>query len=734
MSSDRPSGPSNTPSGGGWLPSMSLPIKWVVAILMVVLAGSLMLSGGDGDGHSNLLIVTLVNVNLIVVVALVLLLSRNLVKWLFEGPRLKSLRTRLVVALFGFSLVPTVLLFVVASGLLKDSVNGWFSPQVEGALKGALEVARAAYKESHEQVATDARLVARTLADTGTGRWDGKLLETLRKQGQFSALTLRFPDGRVVAAGSPDVTPPPPDGPPVASPLGEGERVRVTLSIPSDHSPAPQLTAEREIPGERIASLRRITDDYENFAQLAAFREPIKRSYRLSILVITLVILFSATWFGFHVARGITTPLHRLVEGTRRVAEGDLSVRLDRSGKDEVGQLVAGFNTMTAELAANKDELTHANAELLSGNRELESRRAYMEAILEQAATGVIALDPNGLVTLFNRAAAAILGLPASRVKGKPYREAFRAVDLTVVAQLIDLLRSGEQNREREITFQREDRQVTLQVHARPVSDPQGELLGLVVVFDDMTELMRAQKVAAWQEVAQRLAHEIKNPLTPIQLSVQRLRKSFAKDDAPVPKLVAETSDIILEQVAGLKRLVDEFSQFARLPQARLHEASSEEMWALLNEVAGLYRQAYPQVTVEVAAIDLPPLLVDAEQMRQVFTNLFENAVQAMGGEGRIEVSGQVLAERGDLSSRCRVELCITDNGPGVAQADRELLFEPYVTLREGGTGLGLSIVKRIVEEHGGRIWVDDAGSGSGAAFIICLPAAPEGERETTTV
>ncbi len=706
-----------TPSGPAAPPPhrMSTAAKAGLGVLAGVLAVSLMVLWQlQTSGRSNILVLTLVNVNLILIVLLALMLSRNLVKWLLEGRhRVGSLRTRLVAVFFGFSLVPTVLLYVVASGLLTNSVDSWFAPQVQGPMKGAAEVARSHYQALHDQVEWDAARIAALVPPPDPDGGNGRAAWLRAQQGAWAmtGLALRDAAGHQITAGDVKV----PDETPVRATrstrqVPEGERVQVGVPVPTGG----YLWAERLIPAAELATLRDISKDYEDFSQLSAIRGPIKKGYRFSFLVIGLVILFSATWFGFYIARGITEPVQRLVEGTREVAAGNLNVRLHRQSRDEVGELVEAFNAMTAELKRGKDALTQANVSLTAGNQEIEARRAYMEAILENAATGVIALDPNGRVTLFNRAAADVLRMDPAAVKGRPYREAFRDVSLSVFSQLIDLMREDDQaRREREVHLDAGGETLTLRVHVRRVESPSGEPLGAVLVFDDLTELIRVQKEAAWREVARRLAHEIKNPLTPIQLSVQRLRKRLSGGGGELPAVVEETTNTILDEVGGLKRLVDEFSEFARMPEPHLIPQS---IWAVVGEVAALYRNAYPKLELSVEEADLGSLAVDREQLRRVFTNLFENAVQAMDGEGAIRVSGARTPEG-------MAEIRVADTGPGIEKGAQAEVFQPYYSRRKGGTGLGLAIAARIVEEHGGRIRVEDNAPG-GAVFVLAFPAA----------
>ncbi|MDH4229102.1 MAG: ATP-binding protein [Nitrospirota bacterium] len=696
---------------------LPLAAKWTTAALLVLMGVTITVmsrTSANGRGHGHLWVWTLVNMNVILAVVVALLLSRNLIKWVFEGPLLGSLRTRLVAAFVGFSLIPAVLLFLVASELLTNSVDGWFAPRVDEAMSDAAQVAHERYRELRDDVAADAGRVARLLppdwrempVDSLKG-W----LEAQRSDWKFSGLALlRGGDGERAKRGATAGAVALPGRPPTegylhATGTPYGELLQAAVPIAGGDA----LVAERLIPAQEISRLSTITGNFETFSQLSSASDPIKTAYRLSFLTITLVILFSATWFGFYIARSITNPLQQLVEGTRAVAAGDLAVQVPPVSRDEVGELVAAFNAMTGELA-------RTNRRLTSTNLELESRRAYMEAILENAATGVIALDASGRVSLFNRAAAEILGLEQEQVRDRPYREAFGDMTPQAVGQLADLLRdpqSGAQRStaERQVTIMRGGVPLTLQVNARRLALPEGESLGLVLVFDNLTELIRVQKDAAWREVAQRLAHEIKNPLTPIQLSVQRMYKWFEREGQTPPPLVAETTATVLEQVDALKRLVDEFSLFARMPHPHLAPASIGD---LATDVAILYRQAYPGVEVTIDIGAMGELRLDAEQMRRVFTNLFENAVQAMGGQGRIHIAGEVASDDW-------VAIRFADTGPGLPEGGHDKVFQPYFSRREGGTGLGLAITSRIIEEHGGHIRAED-GSPGGAVFVVLLP------------
>ncbi|MEK7878754.1 MAG: ATP-binding protein, partial [candidate division NC10 bacterium] len=451
---------------------------------------------------------------------------------------------------------------------------------------------------------------------------------------------------------------------------------------------------------------------------------PIKGVYILLFLLMTLIIVFSVTWFGLYLARGITVPIQLLAEGTREVAAGNLKYRVNVRANDEIGILVDSFNRMTGDLGQSKEKLETAYLDLQAKHGELEERRRYTETILQAVATGVVSLDPAGRLTTVNGAAARMLGLPAEGAVGHPYREIFQGPGFTEVIGLIqrmDHLREGTQ--EREIRFRRGGHAVTLLGSATALLGPRGEYAGTVLVFDDLTELLKAQRLAAWREVAQRIAHEIKNPLTPIQLSAQRLRRRLRDKVADERKLLDECTDTIIQEVDGLRQLVDEFSRFARMPALNPRPT---DLHRLLDGVVTLHRESHPALTLNaVFAPDLPLVEVDPDQIKRAVLNLVDNAVEAVSGAGEVVVQTRWFPEAG------RVQILVSDNGVGIPPEDKEKLFLPYFSTKAAGTGLGLSIVHQIVTDHRGAIRVEDA-LPKGSRLIIELPvklpdARPEG-------
>ncbi|MEW6325887.1 MAG: ATP-binding protein, partial [Nitrospirota bacterium] len=508
----------------------------------------------------------------------------------------------------------------------------------------------------------------------------------------------------------------------------EGEEAFATVSIPSGDllramfpvmpSPGGPVDAvvivDSVIPVQITGKLDQISRAMEEYQQLKTFKTPIKGVYVILFLGVTLVIVFSATWFGFYIARSITVPIHKLLDGTRAVAAGNLAARVETESSDELKELVDSFNTMTEDLRDSKSALEAVNQSLRRSNIELEQRRAYIETVLETIATGVIATNQDGSVTTFNRSAESILQAGADAVKGRHYEAVFKSFRLEALIQDIHrLIAQDQETVEREVSVEIGGRALTLRCSIALLRGPDGEFMGAVVVFDDLSELLRAQKLAAWQEVARRIAHEIKNPLTPILLATERLRKRFVQPADDFPTVFDESTRIVINEVNALKRMVDEFSNFARLPAPSPRPC---DLHALLQEVIFLYRSAHKDLEVLPRFCEgLPPLLLDPAQIKQVFMNLFENAVEAMNGRGRLWL--QTTHAPGQPT----VQIAVSDEGVGIPPEDLDKLFLPYYSKRRGGTGLGLAIVHRIIADHNGAVGAR-ANHPKGTTILIELP------------
>ncbi len=453
----------------------------------------------------------------------------------------------------------------------------------------------------------------------------------------------------------------------------------------------------------------------KEYQQLRMLKNPIKGIYLMLFLMVTLVIIFGAIWVGVYLARGITGPIQELAEGTRKVAAGDLSYRVQVRADDEIGMLVESFNQMTQDLARGKVALTHAYQELQASNVEVDRRRGTMETVLETVAAGVLSLDAEGRLNTVNRAAAHMLGRPAEVLLHRPYPEVFAGEALAPLRRLVArLVEDGQEITDQQVSLTLNGRPATLVITVSGLRSPEGETQGAVVVLDDVSELLRAQQAMAWREVARRIAHEIKNPLTPIQLSAERLRKKFADRSPDAAQVLDECTRTIVQEVEGLRNLVDEFSRYARMPSAHPRPG---DLHAVVRQVAQLYVAVRPGITLRTELDPaLPPVKLDPDHMKRALINLVDNAVAAIPGEGEILIRTQHLTALG------RVLLEVADTGQGFPLEDRDRMFLPYYSTKRSTGGLGLAIVNRIVLEHGGQIRIEE-NQPKGARVIIELPA-----------
>ncbi len=680
---------------------------------------------------SNILVVTLFNVNIILVILLILLLSRNLIKIYFER-RLRLLgsgfRIKLIVAFVGLSLIPSMLLFGVASGLLTNSIDNWFSIQVDKSLESSLKIAQDAHQQAKESSLYFARELRKEIAEDPSRNADLKafLQKKLREFRVAGIAIYESPGQELIRVTAPEF-----EETPFLSPSSDllktslegremveevsinhrgdqGKLMRAIVPLKSSLYPRRTIVVDLYLPQALLTQMDQITRAFEDYKQLKTFKNPIKGSYILSFLIITLLIIFSATWFGLYIAKGITVPIQKLAEATHALAQGNLDFRIDVKARDEIGVLVKSFNKMTEDLKSSKTKLEKSNT-------ELDRRRAYIETILDNITTGVLSIDPEGHITTLNRAAERILNIKSDELKGKHYTEAFKDHKLEPLVDLMDRLSLQQRpSLEKGLELDLKGKSLTLRLNLSRLQEDNGQPMGSVVVFDDLSELIKAQKVAAWQEVAKRIAHEIKNPLTPIQLSAQRLRKKYFEDSQDFHTIFDESTKIIISEVNSLKTLVDEFSNFARMPAP---QPQPLDLHQVLQEVILLYEGAHKDIRI-LRDLDsqIPVLMLDRDQIKRMLVNLFENAVEAMSKRGKIWVTIRF----DDREQRVRLE--VADEGVGIQPEDMDKLFIPYFSKKKTGTGLGLAIVNRIISDHNGSIRVVQ-NEPRGTRFVIELPA-----------
>ena len=688
--------------------------------------------------------------DLTMLIALVFVLARNVVKLLVERRRslpFARFRAKLVAVLLGMTLIPSVLVLFVGSELITNSVESWFTQPMEDILSGANRIASEYHQERQRIVSERAARIARalsavdpadvaalrsSLAPEVTQERAVDMVEVYRvvrssrgarpevvsvtdvqsptlPRGYTRATADRLAERTVVGKAEPG------RAESMVEPMeGGGELIRAAVGIPDRQGQmAGVVVVSAYVSGELTARARQMSSSYQAYQQLRVLRRPLTGVYLSFFLMMTLMILVGATWVGLYMAKRITRPIQALAAAAREIGAGHLDHRVEPETADEFGSLVDAFNTMAAELAASRRKLERSAIDLQRKHEEVEDRRRYIETILERIATGVVTVDSAGRIGTMNSAASRLLGLDAG-VVGQPAPEVFERADLGALAALLERARQeGGETQAQEVAIVREGRDVHLAAVATTLHAEAGSAEARVLVFDDITPLIRAQKVAAWREVARRLAHEVKNPLTPIQLNAERLRRHFGNAPEPARALVEECTTAIVAEVESLKGLVDEFSQFARMPPPK---RVPTDLRALVSGTLTLYTGLFRDVRIEsVAGGALPPVNVDPEQIRRVIINLVDNAIEAM------DRRGQVLVETMHDASNHVARIVIADNGPGIPATEREKLFLPYYSTKRRGSGLGLAIVRRIVIEHGGSIDVGD-NAPRGTRFTIELP------------
>jgi len=669
----------------------------------------------------NIAFFLLININIILLVLLVFLVVRNLVKLVFERKRRilgSRLRVRLVLAFVGLSLVPSLLLFVIAGGFVTRSFERWFDLQVENSLQGSLEIGQTYYQNSANNALFYARQLSQRISQERL--FDAQRLGELKefvqsKQREYNLGTVELfsPDRRLVVVAFNDQVP---TGVTIKAEseflnralrglevtrtqeFGESDVIRGGVPLYSaDRRIIGVVVVDYFVPKSITKRALEISRSYEQYKHLAFLKTPVKNSYILTLLLITLVIIFAATWFGLYLAKGITVPIQKLAEGTHEVAHGNWDYKIESGGDDEIGTLVDSFNQMTGDLK----QIT----------AELERRGKFVETLLANVAAGVISVNPAGQITTWNMAAERMLGLSAAGALGRNYEEVFESESLHVMREIVESV-EDRGSVEREIKIPLSEQHLTAMVSAASLRDDEGRTVGVMVFLEDITQIQKVQRMEAWREVARRIAHEIKNPLTPIQLSAERLRKRYAPMLEGNGAILDKCTSTIIQQVEELKNLVNEFSQFARLPSAQLATSDLNE---IVQEALFLFKEGHREVHFHCRPGVIPPVELDREQIKRVLINLLDNAVAAVAEKGEIR-----LATSYDRS-RAVVCLEVSDDGCGLAPDIKSKIFEPYFSTKENGTGLGLTIVSQIVEDHRGYVRVRP-NEPRGTRFTIELP------------
>ena len=691
---------------------------------------------------SNILVFGLININVILLLLLLYLTVRNLVKLLFERRKNitgAKLRTKLVLAFVTLSLLPTIILFFVSVQFISSSIEYWFNLQIEQSLKNSLEVGQDYYDQTAHEILSFGNNFSRILTYEGFMLIPRKedlekfISEKRKEYGLASLKVISKKLGTRAVSQDHEID---------LSAFKEAENDLLKRSLKNgtdiwDIRSSPQgdlvsgivpvfsrteskavvglIVLSKYIPGSFVNRLRAISKGLQEYRQLKMLKKPIKTSHMITLSIVTLLIIFSSVWFGFYLSREITVPIKELVEGTNQIASGDYDVFIDLEAKDEIGELVNSFNRMAADLKTGKNKLEEANRELIRSNLELEQRRLYMEFVLTNVAAGVISTDVDGNILTINKSAEVMLDIKADRIIGKNYKGILSEKYIKIIDRFLgDKTLFWKGFLKRQVRLSVKNKRLTLLVSLNVLRDDQGNYLGLVAIFEDLSEIEKAQRMAAWREVARRIAHEVKNPLTPIQLSAQRLKKRYGeKLDSKDGKVFHECTEMIISQVEELKGLMNEFSNFARMPASNLAPA---DIRRIIEEALSVYREAHKDVKLVFRDSKTVPVFnLDREQMKRVMINLLDNAIEAIDGEGKVVIGLDYDKVLGI------VKIEVADNGRGISPENKARLFEPYFSTKKQGTGLGLAIVNTIITDHNGFIRVQD-NNPKGTKFIIELP------------
>ena len=704
----------------------------LLVILFIVIDIFIRQSSEFSPGRvTNILLNALQFVVLLLALILFFVLGRNLVKLYLERRRKvpgAHFKTKLVIFFTALSFIPALLLFFFASDLINRNIAQWFQLDLANLIEDTRSVAEEHYNSTSDLTLHFAQQLSREIRRQNLAQPERRpqleaLVRSKLEEYRLDEIGLYLDEEELFSFINPNL--PFQDyrelqteairraqlGETVTDirPMGTGQFIRrgVSFNVPGRGNLL--LTTGKFLTQNAAQKIGTILSTSDRYRTRKTQQVLGKTLYTYTLIFVTLIIVFIATWIGFHLAKGITVTIEKLAQATKEVSRGNLDVKIEDPASDEIGSLIESFNQMTSDLRAGQGAVAQKTA-------EAAARQRYIETVLNTITTGVIALDARGVVTTVNPAGREMLSLAGRDVVGRPYSEVLSHGRYAELRETIDVaLKSRARLNDRVIALASDGPTTTLALTVTPHRLDGKEFSGLIVALDNLTQLIKAQKIAAWKEVAQRVAHEIKNPLTPIQLSAERILRNLRKGEGGGGEVVEEGAWVIIREAQAIKSLVDEFSDFARLPKINRQPADLHE---IIRQVAAMFGGIFAEVQIDLALDETvpQPLLLDQEQVKRVFINLFDNAIEAMDKKGRLSVRSTY----DPVLRQVRVE--VSDSGPGIPDDDREKLFLPHFSTKKKGAGLGLSIVNQIIKEHDGTVSVQNIPAG-GAQFTIELPA-----------
>lgn len=678
---------------------------------------------------------------LIILIILILLNLKRLIRQ-FKNKIVGSRMTLRMVMLFSLlSVTPVLIVYYFSLDFLHRGIDSWFDLRVEQALDDSLELSRLALDVRMRELLTTTEKIAEELNQTS----DAELpfdVDQIRERSSAYELTLLTRKGVVIASSSSDTKSLVPDTPgkTILLQLLQGNSyigldiikntdllIRAVANLPTIDIDKEARIVQVLFPiSERMNQLAEsVQSSFIEYKELSYLREQLKVSFIIILTLVLLFSMFSAVWAAFYSARKLAEPVKNLAEGTKAIAEGDYSTRLPVPGNDELGFLVSSFNDMT-------DKISQARDSVKQSQQETEAQRNFLETVLSRLSSGVIVFNKDGNLEKSNISANQILHVDvgtleqkdmATLIKELPYlTDFFECISSNIEEQL-------DEWRE-QITLSSKTDNLILMINGATLVGTDGLTSGYVIVFDEITALIRGQRDAAWSEMARRLAHEIKNPLTPIQLAAERLRHKYLSSmNAADADMLDRMTNTIIQQVDTMKEMVNSFSDYARSPEFNPEEIRLEH---LIQEGRDLFSNMDNENEIEVDIDpELPLIIGDEKKLRQVFNNLLTNAIDAnaMGEENHLIISAKGI----NIDNHHMVEIRVKDNGPGIDAQVVNTLFEPYITTKQKGTGLGLAIVKKIIDEHSGTVWLENNNDNNGACAVVRLPALNQSIQTTKT-
>ncbi|RJP95681.1 MAG: HAMP domain-containing protein [Desulfobacteraceae bacterium] len=711
----------------------------IVAILSSLTVKSLQFSS-DLPVSNMVLMFTLININLLLVVLLIFLVFRNLIKLFYERRQQvegSKLRTKLVTTFIALTLLPSTVLFFFSLHFITSSIEFWFKIPIDQSLENSLAVGRNIYSllednntfyldKAAYQISSRNFLLPENKTElsnyTQIAQRSFNLDAVEIYSADFQRLTVSVASGIKMRTFPPIAADVFQNGMgrksatwSVSENVKDGEVLRNICAIPfgkKGHEIKGFVVISVLLPPDLSRNLLSIASGFEEYQQTKMLKQPVRITYYIILTIVALLVVFCAVWFGLYLSKGITIPIMELAEGTRRVAGGDLSYHINVKADDEIKTLVDSFNKMTRDLRFSRKAIELSARQLFEQNVEIEEKRRYMEIVLNNVSTGVVSLDANGLVSTINLSAEKMLNLSASGIIKKSYKHILEDQHKDLAEEIYDRFwNKREEELSLSLNMKIAGKPRSFKVNFNSLKDDAGVQIGLVMVFDDMTELEKAQRMAAWREVARRIAHEVKNPLTPISLSAQRLKRKYKQViDDPV---FEECTQTIIDHTDLIRNLVNEFATFARFPTANPEPC---QLPVIISETIALYKEGHPNIQFNVIVPeDMPVMRLDRQQIKQTLINLIDNAIASIRTQGEITLT--VAHDREEKM----ITLIVADTGAGISEEAKPRIFEPDFTTKKSGMGLGLAIVSTIISDHNGKIWVED-NTPQGAKFIIELP------------